>query len=109
MNAAGLTFALSGIVAGLKHPALERLVADGKISQSEYHGTTANLDAALATLRKTPAAAVEKMVAEHNDELTEHLSKFDGEWTVDSLAAFRDAQIMAGHITTIMAKSGLRE
>jgi hypothetical protein len=109
MNAAGLTFVLSGVVAALKHPSFEKLVADGKISQGEFHGTLANLDAVLTTLRKTPGPAVEKMVAEYNDELTEHLSKFNSEWTNDLVAAFRDAQTLAGYITTIMAKSGLTE
>lgn len=110
MNAAGLTFVLSGVVAALKHPYSEKLVTDGKISQSEFHGTTANLDAVLTTLRKTPHSEIEKMVAEYDDELTEHLSKFNGEWiSNDLLAAFRDAQNLAGYITTIMAKSGLRE
>ena len=110
MNAAGLTFVLSGVVAALKHPSFEKLVTDGKISQSEFHGTIANLDAVLTTLRKTPQPAIEKMVAEFDDELTEHLTKFNLEWiSNDRLAAFRDAQNMAGYITTVMAKSGLRE
>ena len=64
----------------------------------------------MTTLRKTPHSEIEKMVAEYDDELTEHLSKFNGEWiSNDLLAAFRDAQNLAGYITTIMAKSGLRE
>lgn len=33
---------------------------------------------------------------------------FDSEWTQDYLSAFRDAQTMAGFVTTIMAKSSLR-
>ena len=110
MNAAGLTFVLTGVVGALKHPFSEKLVTDGTISRNEFDGTVANLDAVLTTLRKTPHPAIEKMVAEYNDELTEHLSKFDAEWiTNDLLAAFRDAQNLAGFITTIMAKSGLTE
>jgi hypothetical protein len=109
MNAAGLTFVLGGVVAAMKHPSFEKVVTDGKISQDEFHGTTGNLDAVLTTLRKTPYPAIEKMVAQYDDELSEHVSKFYGEWTTDLLTAFRDAQNLAGYVTTIMAKSGLRE
>jgi hypothetical protein len=48
------------------------------------------------------------MVAKYDPELTAALSKFQKEWQGDTLKGFRDAQIMLGHVTTVMAKSGLR-
>jgi hypothetical protein len=109
MNALGLTFVLSGVVAALKMPFYQDLVSRGAVSQGEVHGTIANLDAVLATLRKTPHEKIDHMVATYNAPLTEHLNKFNKEWSSDLLSAFRDAQSMAGYITTIMAESGLRE
>jgi uncharacterized protein YukE len=110
MNAAGLTTVLAGVVAGLKHPAPHKqLVASGKFSQSEINGTIENLEASLTTLRNTPHHAVDKLVAEYDAQLTQHLAKFQGEWTRDSQAAFHDAQALAGYIAVILAKSGVRK
>ena len=109
MNALGLTFVLSGVVAALKMPFYQDLVSRGAVSQSELHGTVGNLDAVLATLRKTPREKIDHMVAAYDAPLTEHLAKFNSEWSSDLLSAFRDAQSMSGYITTIMAKSGLSE
>jgi acyl-CoA reductase-like NAD-dependent aldehyde dehydrogenase len=110
MNAAGLTATLAGVVAGLKHPAPHKqLVAGGKISQNEIDATIENLEAALRTLRKTPHHAIDKLVAEYDAQLTQHVDRFNREWTRDSNAAFHDAQILVGYIATIMTKSGVRE
>jgi len=49
------------------------------------------------------------MVDQYNDELTAHPDKFNSEGGQDLLGAFREAQIMAGYVTTVMAKSGLEE
>jgi hypothetical protein len=109
MNAAGLTTVLAGVVAGLKHPAPHKqLVASGKFSQSEIDGTIENLEASLTTLRNTPHHAVEKLVAQYDTQLTQHLAKFDQEWTRDAQSAFHDAQALAGYIAMIVGKSGLR-
>ena len=110
MNAAGLTAVLAGVVAGLKHPAPHKqLVAGKKFSQSEIDGTIENLEAALTTLRNTRHDALERLVAEYDLQLTQHLEKFQSEWTRDASAAFHDAQALAGYIAVIVAKSGLRE
>ena len=60
-------------------------------------------------MKNTPGNKIEAMVDEFNDDLTAHLNSFNSEWGTDLLAAFRDAQIMMGYVTTIMAKSGLSE
>ena len=67
------------------------------------------MGAVITTLKNTPGNKIEAMVDQFNDELTAHLDSFNGEWGSDLLAAFRDAQIMMGYVTTIMAKSGLSE
>ena len=84
-------------------------MTNGSIQQGELDGTRSDLAAVIATLKNTPVDKIEAMVAEFNDELTAHLNSFDSEWANDPLAGFRDAQIMAGYVTTIMAKSGLSE
>ena len=109
MNAAGLTFVLNGVSSVLGMPMFQTLVTNGSVSQGEFDGTRQDLAAVIATLQNTPGDKIEAMVDQYNDELTDHLEKFDAEWTQDYLSAFRDAQIMVGFVTTIMAKSGLRD
>jgi hypothetical protein len=59
-------------------------------------------------LRKTPLDKVEAMVAEYNDQLTEHSDKYSAARGKGILGGFKHAQIIAGYITTILAKSGLK-
>ncbi len=72
-------------------------------------GTQEDLAAVISTLKNTPGDQIEALVDANNDELTAHLNSFNGEWGDDLLAAFRDAQVMIGCVSTIMAKSGLSE
>jgi hypothetical protein len=109
MNAAGMTFVLGGVSAVLGMPFFQSLVTNGSIGQDELDGTRSDLSAVIVTLKNTPGDKIEAMVDQYNDELTAHLDKFNSEWGQDVLGAFRDAQIMAGYVTTIMAKSGLEE
>lgn len=108
MNAAGLTFVLSGVTAVLGMPFFQTIVTDGSIQQDELDGTRNNLSAVITTLKNTPQDKIEALVAQYNDELTAQLDKFNAEWGHDLLGAFRDAQLMAGFVATIMAKAGIR-
>lgn len=109
MNAAGMTFVLSGVSAVLDMPFFQSVVTNGSVAQDELTGTQKDLAAVITTLKNTPTAKIEALVDEYNDELTAHLNSFNSEWGSNLLAAFRDAQMMAGYVTTIMAKSGLSE
>ncbi|MDQ3130592.1 MAG: hypothetical protein M3Q99_07510 [Acidobacteriota bacterium] len=109
MNAAGMTFVLGGVYSVLQMPFFQSIVTNGSVSQSEFSGTLSDLGAVIATLKNTPGSKIEAMVDKFNDELTTHLDNFNSEWGSDLLAAFREAQILAGYVTTIMAKSGLSE
>jgi hypothetical protein len=109
MNAAGLTFTLGGMNAVLGMPFFQNIVTNGSVSQGEFDGTRAQLAGVYNTLKNTPGDKIEAMVDKYNDDLTTHLEKFNAEWGSDLLAAFRDAQIFAGFISTVMAKSGLHE
>ena len=109
MNAAGLTFVIGGVSTVLGTSFFQTLVTNGQIAQDELDGVQSDLSAVLATLKNTPSAKIEAMVDEYNDELTQRLNDFDSQWTQDYLAAFRDAEVMAGYVATIMAKSGLSE
>ncbi len=109
MNAAGMTFVLGGVYAVLQMPFFQSIVTNGSVSQDEFSGTLEDLGGVIATLKNTPGSEIEAMVDEFNDDLTAHLDKFNSEWGSDLLAAFRDAQIMSGYVSTIMAKSGLSE
>lgn len=109
MNAAGLTFVLGGISSVLGMSFFQAEVVAGGVSQEEFTGTQSDLAAVIVTLKNTSGDKIEKMVDQFNDELTAHSNSFDSEWTSAPVSAFRDAQVMAGYVTTIMAKSGLSE
>ena len=107
MDASGLTTFMGYIAKELEHPFFQDLVAKGSVSQSELDSTRKNLAGIYATLLKTPRDKIEAMVAKHNEQIMEHATFAGGE-AVDPLGAFREAQIIAGYFTTIMAESGLR-
>ncbi|HEY0322071.1 MAG TPA: hypothetical protein VGC66_14015 [Pyrinomonadaceae bacterium] len=109
MNAAGLIVVLTQISSGLGMPFYQTLVTDGSIQQGEFEGTRKNLAAVLATIKNTPTDKIEAMVAQHDANLTAHLDSYNSKWGADPLGGFRDAQVIAGYVTTIMAKSGLTE
>lgn len=109
MNAAGMIFALSGVSAVMGMPFYQSLVTDGSISQDELDGTRNNLSAVITTLKKTPLEKIEALVSQYDDVLTEQLDKFNSVGQLNYLDGFKHAQIMAGYVTTIMAKAGLKE
>jgi hypothetical protein len=108
MNAAGMIVVLGGVSGALGRPFFQSLVTDGSISQSELDGTRSNLAAVLATLKNAPPDKIEAIVAQYDDQLSEHLDKFNAGWEQNPLGGFRNAQIMEGYVTMIMAKSGLK-
>jgi hypothetical protein len=108
MNASGLFVMLNGVSGVIGRAYFQHIVTDGSVSQDELDGTRQNLSAIVATLKNTPTDKIEALVAESDELLTEHLDKFNASG-VDNLAAFRHAQMMAGYVTTIMAKSGITE
>jgi hypothetical protein len=109
MDASGFITLMGFVSATLKNPPFQSLVTDGSISQGELDGTRSDLAAVYATLNKTPRDKIEAMVAQFNEQIMGHLDKVVDGWGSDTLGAFQQAQILAGYVTTIMAKSGLRE
>lgn len=108
MNAAGMIFALTGVSAVLGMPFYQSLVTDGKVSQEELDGTRNNLSATITTLKETPSEKIEALVAQYDPELTAYLDKFNAIGQEDLLGGLRNAQVMAGYVTTIMGKAGIR-
>ena len=109
MDASGFITLMGSVSATLKNPSFQSLVTDGSISQGELDGTRSDLAAVYATLNKTPRDKIEAMVAQFNEQIMGQLDKIVDGWGSDTLGAFQQAQILAGYVTTIMAKSGLRE
>ncbi|HYO99029.1 MAG TPA: hypothetical protein VER76_02340 [Pyrinomonadaceae bacterium] len=108
MNAAGMIFALSGVSGVLGMPFYQSLVTDGSVSQNELDGTRHNLSAVIVTLKNTSLEKIEALVSQYDEQLTAHLEKFQFVGQRDLLEGFRHAQVMAGYVTTIMAKAGLK-
>lgn len=109
MNAKGLPVMLAGVSATVGMPFYQTLVTDDSMSQSELDGTRHNLTAVIAILKNTPEEKIEALVAQYDEELTAHLNKFNAVGQQDVHNGFKHAQIMAGYVTTIMSKSGLRD
>lgn len=108
MNAAGLTFVLTGVSAALGMPNFQSIVNDGSVRQDEFEGTRRELSAIIAILKRTPPEKIEALVAQYDEDLTSYLNKFNTKTHEHALDSFRNAQIMVGYVTTIMTKSGLR-
>jgi hypothetical protein len=108
MNAAGLIFCLKGVSSALEMPFYQSLITDGSVSREEFEGTHHNLLSVIATLKNTPAEKVEALVAEYNEDLSASYDKFIAIQQSDYIGGFRLAQVMAGYVTTIMAKACLR-
>jgi hypothetical protein len=109
MNSQGLIFVLGGVSSVLSLPFYDTLVKDGKLTQAELDSTRERFKDVIDTLKKAPANKIEALVAQYNAELTEHLDKFNQEWTTNYLAAFQDAEIMLGFVISILGKAGIRE
>ena len=107
MNAKGLPVMLQGVSGMLGVAFYQNLVTDGHISQGELDGTRHNLAAVIEILKNTPEEKIEALVAQYDEDLTEHLHKFQALDSTDILSKFKHAQILAGYVTTIMAKAGL--
>lgn len=107
MNAAGLIVVLTGVSGAVGRSFFQNLVTDGSISQDELDGTRKMLSEAVARLKQTPQEKIEALVAEYNDQLSGYLDKFNAGFETETLGGFRNAQVMAGYVTTIMNKSGI--
>jgi hypothetical protein len=106
MNAAGLVFTLTSVSTVLNSPFYDNLEG---VSAGELAGTRSDIAALVKTLQNTPGDKIEAMVDQFNPELTQALSAFQGDWAGKRLQGFRDAQVMIGFVTTVMAKSGLSD
>jgi hypothetical protein len=105
MNSKGLVVMLNNVSESLNSHFFDKLKG---IRADELAGTRSDAAALVKLLRKTPGTKIEAMVAKHDAELTAALSKFQKEWQSDTLKGFRDAQVMLGVVTTVVAKSGLK-
>ena len=110
MNHQEFMFVLGG-AGNLNSPMFDKLVIDKAITQAELASTREGLKDVVNTLKYTPSNKIEALVAEYGSELTKHFRKFAEETSTKSnfLAAFHDAQIMLGFLTSILVKAGIRE
>ena len=109
MNSQQLMFQLGAVSGTLRAPMFDALAKDGKITKGELDSTRERLKDIVSSLHSTPPNKIEAMLEQHGAQLTEHFKKFESEWIGHYLAAFQDAQIMLGFMTTILAKSGIKE
>jgi hypothetical protein len=107
MNAWGLNITLMGVSGLLGMPFFQTLVTEGSIKQDELDGTRSHLSSVATTLKNTPPDKIEALVAQYDEQLTAHSDKVHS-YAQDLLGAFRGAQLMLGHITTIMGKSRIK-
>ncbi|MDT7543593.1 MAG: hypothetical protein QOE33_3497 [Acidobacteriota bacterium] len=105
MNAKGLLVMLTTVSSSLNSFFFDNLAG---VHADELAGTRSNAAALVATLHKTPEEKIEVMVSKHDTELTAALTAFQRDWQGDRLKGFRDAQIMLGFVSTVMAKSGVK-
>ena len=108
MNSAELTFALTSVAAVINSSVFFDSLTNEGVSASELEGTRQDANALVAALKATPPEKIEALGAEYNDELTNAFHGFQGDWTMNRLQGFRDAQVMIGFVTSIFNKAGIR-
>src|SRR5947207_9342224 len=109
MNSQQFMFELGAVSITLKAPMFDALAKDGKITKGEIDNTRERLKDIVTTLNKTPFNKIEAMVSQYGAQLDTHFRKFESVWVRDHLAGFHEAQIMLGFVTSILAKSGIKE
>jgi hypothetical protein len=85
----------------------DKLTNEG-VSADELKGTRQDATALANALKTTPAEKIEVLVTHYDDVLTHALNNFQGEWQMNQLKGFRDAQIMIGFVTSLCNKAGIR-
>jgi hypothetical protein len=108
MNAAELTFALTSVTAVINSSVFFDSLTNEGVSAPELKGMRQDADALVAALKATPPEKIEALGAEYHDQLTNAFHSFQGDWTMNRLQGFRDAQVMIGFVTTIFNKAGIR-
>jgi hypothetical protein len=109
MNAAGLTAILSGVSGQLSIAFFGKLVTEGHIKQDELDGTRKLCVRVIADLKQIPHDKIEALVSHFDSELTKYSNDFNAKGAADALGQFRDAQILLGFVSSILAKAGIRE
>src|SRR4029077_2329683 len=109
MNTQQLMFQLGAVSSTLKAPMFDALAKDGKITKGEIDSTRERLKDIVTALHKTPFNKIEAMLAEYGAQLNEHFQNFESVWIRDYSAGLHEAQIMLGFMTSILAKSGIKE
>jgi hypothetical protein len=109
MNSQQLMFQLGAVSGTLRAPMFDALAKDGKISKGEIDSTRERLKDIVISLQSTPANKIEAMLEKYGAQLTEHFQHFESQWVGNHLAAFQEAQLMLGFMTSILAKSGIKE
>jgi hypothetical protein len=109
MNSQQLMFQLGAVSSTLRAPMFDALAKGGKITKGEIDNTRERLKDIVTTLNATPFNKIEAMLAQYGAQLNEHFQKFESQWIRDYSAGLQEAQIMLGFMTTILAKSGIKE
>ena|GEM_PF-5151472 len=107
MNVQGLIFTLTSVSSVLSSPFYDTLLSDDRLMPNELQGTRQYAAQLVADLKATPTEKLEPLVAQYDDELTEQLNKFQGEWTADRYSGFRNAQAMFGLVASIFNRANI--
>ena len=107
MNVAGLKFMLTSVATVINSSAFfDQRTGEG-VSAAELKGTREGANALVNALNTTPPEKIEALVSQYDAELTNAMNSFQGDWTMNRLQGFRDAQVMIGFVTTIFNKAGI--
>jgi hypothetical protein len=109
MNAAGLAVTLRGVSSALKMTAwFEGIVKGGQIKKDELDGAALMAQALATDVGKASTQKLDPLVAHYSDRLTKHSDRFHSMKGTDPLGALHQAQMMLGHVSTILVKAKIR-
>lgn len=108
MTSAELNFMVTYVADMISSPTFfDQLTSQG-VSADELKGTRQEANALVAAVRATPGDKIEAIAEQYHDELTAARNNFQGDWTMNRLQGFRDAQVMIGFVNSIFNKAGIR-
>jgi hypothetical protein len=108
MTAAELTFMVTYVAEMISSPTFFDQLTNEGVSPDELKGTRQEANALVAALRATPADKIDAIAEQYNDELRALRGNFQGEWVMNRLQGFHDAQVMFGFVNSIFNKAHIR-
>lgn len=108
MNTAELRFLIYSVTDTISTEVFFNELTSQGVSDDELKGTRQEGKALVHALDTAPPEKIDALASMYHDELTQLRGRFQGDWTLNRLQGFREAQIMFGLVNSIFNKARIR-